>query len=92
MHAPSGDPSKDGSSNGDGSNNGKDYLHSHASPPDTYVESYRPAGYSPGLSQRGTKDWLIGFSGGGTYYELNTYREVLMHDYNNLPGSEIAQP
>lgn len=87
-----GDPSKDGSLNADGTNNGKDYLQSHTSPPDRWVESYRPAGYAPGLSQRGTKDWLVGFyDTSGNYYKLNSYVDVLKHDYNYYPGLDIAQ-
>lgn len=78
-----GDPSKDGSINADGSSNGKLYLRSHESSPDFYVDSYRPAGFAPGLSQKGSADWIRGFNCGGFWCKMNTYTEVLNHDYNN---------
>lgn len=80
--------SKDGSLNADGSNNGKVYLQSHESPPDQFVESYRPAGYAPGMSQRGTKDWIVGFiDGTGTLRKMQSYGQLLSYHY---PGTGTA--
>jgi len=84
-----GDPSRDDSQSG-----AYPYLASHSSPPDTCIEAYRPAGYSPGLSQRGSADWLRGFTctyqGTSQYFHLADYTAVLQHDYDGLISIETA--